>query len=337
VKNEVAITGVGLISPWGERIEDIVSALNKTEKSDGDKPVVMKTIGQFDSVQKLGRKGLRQMNRSAMFSVYAALQCLSDSNLDASLASDELGVVLGTQFGHLDRMEQMMKVIRDEGARSLNPTDAGYGGLNVLASIIGVRTNAKAVNATINNGCASGLDAALYACGMITGGHAKYVLAGGVETTSKYYLEWLRANQNDRAYEGAGFIQLEKPDTAERRGIKPYAVIRAFASLPYVGADCVTKSMNKALMSASISAEEIDLFIGGDKCSYKYENSKFQPKRKIFIKDILGEGMAVSGIYQLLIALRFLKDDYRNALIHLCGQGENSLSVILTNSAAMTR
>ena len=334
MKNEIAVTGIGLISPWGEQVEDVVSALDKMKKSESGKIFVTESIDRFDSVQKLGKKGLRQMNRSAVFGTYAAIRCLSDSGVDVSNLSDELGVVLGTQFGHLDRHEQMLKIIREEGARNLNPTDAGYGGVNVLASMIGMRTNAKSVNATINNGCTSGLDAVQYACRMITGHHAAHILAGGVETSSKYYYKWLQANQNIRAYEGAGFIHLEKPETAEKRGVKSYAAVRGFSSFPFVEANSISKSMSRALTNADVGAEEIDLFVGGDKDSYKdCEIAKFQPKHKVFIKDILGEGMAVSGIYQILISLHFLKNNYANALIHLSGREGNSSSIILSNCA----
>jgi len=319
----------------GEQIDDIMVALDKMKRIDIKKPFNIETIDHFDSIQKLGKKGLRQMNRSAVFSTYAALKCLSDSRLIVSDASNELGVVLGTQFGHLDRQEQMMKVIIDEGSRNLNPTDAGYGGLNVLASMISIRVNAKSVNATINNGCTSGLDAIQYACWMINRDHAKYILVGGVETTSTYYLEWLQANNFNLAYEGAGFIHLEKPETATKRGAKIYAFIRDYSTFPYVEANGIAKSIDHALINAGIGAEEIDLFIGGNEYEYvNYDNSRFHPKHILFIKDILGEGMAITGIYQVFTALHLLNDNYTNVLIHLCGHGGNSSSIILSKSAA---
>lgn len=335
-KNDhIVISGCGAISPWGEGYEGIGKVLANNQMSKKNNVFSINTVSGFDASQKLGKSGLRAMNLATKFGLVAALDCLADARLNTLVVDTKVGVVLGSHLGHMDRLEEMMKIILEEGSCGLSPMGSGNGAINVMASAIGMRIGARALNSTINNGYTSGLDAVQYGCRSLVNNHVEYVLAGGVESASPYYIDWLKANGCNLAFEGAGLILLEKSSTALQRGINPLGTVKGYSTTPYLDLNSVERSICIALKHASLRIGEIDAFIGTSDLYGEQDEGKILlglgfNGSCLFLRQALGEGLAVSGIYQMMAGIDLLKKGYRNVLIHLYGKDSNSSSLILS-------
>jgi 3-oxoacyl-[acyl-carrier-protein] synthase II len=331
--DHIVISGCGVISPWGEGYEAISEFLANDQKSKNS--FTINNVSGFDASQKLGKSGLRAMNCATKFGLAATLDCLADAGLNTTAVDTKMGVVIGSHLGHMDRLEEMMKTILEEGSCGLSPMGSGNGAINVMASAIGMRIGARALNTTINNGYTSGLDAVQYGCRSLVNNHAEYVLAGGVESASRYYIEWLKANGCNLAFEGAGLILLEKSATALQRGITPLGTVKGYSTTPYLDLNSVERSIGMALKRAGLRVEEIDAFVGTSDLYGEQDEGitllglGFTGPR-LFLRQVLGEGLAVIGIYQMMVGIDLLKKGCRNVLIHLFGKESNSSSLILS-------
>jgi 3-oxoacyl-[acyl-carrier-protein] synthase II len=332
-KNDnIVISGCGVISPWGNSHVEVFKALLSEQKTD----ITFNTVNDFDALKILGKSGFRAMNRASKFGVCAALDCLSDAQIDATKIGDETGVVIGSHLGHMDDVEEFIQIIMEEGAYCLSPVKAGNGGINIMAATIGMRIGAKALNTTIHNSYTSGLDAVQYACRSLTNDYAEYILAGGVEAASQYYMEWHKSNGSLQAFEGAGMIFLEKQRTALERGIKPLGVIKGYRTMSYYGINSINRSIDLTLKSAGLGVESIDAFVGsGDFSVEQVEEKSLSnlgftgPSR--FVRQILGEGLSVSGIFQIMIGINFLQNGCRNVLVHVFGNNGSTSAMILSS------
>lgn len=333
--DDIVVSGCGVLSPWGESGGVINEVLLNNQMSTKNNDFGLQTVRGFNPSQQLGKSGLRAMNSATKFGLAAALACLNDAKLDTAAVDTETGVVLGSHLGHLDKLEEMIKTILTEGSCGLSPMGSGNGAINVMASTIGMRIGARALNTTINNGYTSGLDAVQYACRLLGKNHAAYVLAGGVEAASRYYVEWLKANGCKRAFEGAGMILLEKSTTAQQRGITPLGWVKGYSTTPCINLNSVGRSIGNTLKHAGLRIREIDAFVGSGELYGEQEEVAALSRLgftgpRLFFRQVLGEGLAITGIYQIIVGADLLKRGCRNVLIHLSGKEGNSSSLILS-------
>lgn len=335
-KEDVVISGCGVISPWGNRYAEIFKALKDGQTPiQTDKSFNVSTVNEFDASEILGKKGLKVMNRATRFGVCAALDCLSDARIEISEIGDSTGVVIGSHLGHLDSMEEMIRTVLEEGSYGLSPLRAGNSGINVMAATIGIRIGARAINTTIHNSYTSGLDAVQYACRSLTNNYAEYVLAGGVESASRYCIEWHRTNGSMLAFEGAGIIFLEKSCTALRRGVRPLGVVKGYSTMPYSGLDSINSSIGSTLKSANLGIDAVDVFVGaGDFFGEQVEEKSLSELgftgSHLSVRQTLGEGLGVTGIFQIMIGVNLLQKGYRNVLIHLFGKTGSTSAIMLS-------
>jgi 3-oxoacyl-(acyl-carrier-protein) synthase len=334
---DLVITGCGGISPWGNRYEDIFKATEGPASVPIVKNLRFGTVNDFDAAAKLGKSGLKVMNRATRFGIGAALDCLADARLETAEIGGEIGVVIGSHLGHMDDVEEMIRTILEEGSYALSPLKAGNGGINVMAATIGMRIGARALNTTIHNSYTSGLDAVQYACRSLSNHYAPYILAGGVESASRYCMEWHRINGSRLAFEGAGVILLEKRHTALDRGVKPLGVIKAYSSRPYSGPDSISQSLAATLKSANLGMEAVDVFVGaGDGCGEPAEEqSLFElgfGGSRLSVRESMGEGLAVTGIFQIMLGVNLLQKGCRNVLIHLYAGTGGTATILLSLS-----
>ncbi|MCW8966279.1 MAG: beta-ketoacyl synthase N-terminal-like domain-containing protein [Candidatus Pacearchaeota archaeon] len=330
--DDVVISGCGVISPWGNSHEEVFKALINEQKTDDN----FKTVNDFDALKILGKSGLRAMNRASKFGVCAALDCLSDAQIEAAEIGDETGVVIGSHLGHMDDVEEFIQTIMEDGSYCLSPVKAGNGGINIMAATIGIRIGAKALNTTIHNSYTSGLDAVQYSCRSLANNYAEYILAGGIEAGSRYCMEWHKTNGSIQAFEGAGMIFLEKQRTALERGIKPLGVVKGYSTMSYYGVNSIIKSINLTLKSAGLGIESIDAFVGSGDFSVEQVEEKALsdlgytgPSR--FVRQILGEGLSVNGIFQIMVGINFLQNGCRNVLVHVFGNNGSTSAMIFSS------
>jgi 3-oxoacyl-[acyl-carrier-protein] synthase II len=252
---KVVITGIGVLSPIAIGRAAYWDALQAGVT--GFRPVTLfdvshfqvRTAGEitdFDPLPLLGKKGLRDLDRSTRLVSAAARLAIDDSGLVISEEScRSLGVSIGTTFGSLHSIAQFDRSGLIEGPRFVNPSHFPNTVINSPASQVSIRFGIKGFNTTISTGFCASLDALSYAADFIRLGRAECVLAGGVEELCEetfhafHALGYLSGSTGAQAAcrpfdarhdgfvlaEGTAVIVLEEESHALRRGADILATV----------------------------------------------------------------------------------------------------------------
>ena len=191
MNTRIVITGIGVLSPIAIGRDAYWERLSQGKT--GFRPVtlfdttpfhvnVAGEIDDFDPLSFLGKKGLRDLDRSTRLICSAAKLAINDSRLDITEDNTHsMGVSIGTTFGSLHSISQFDRSGLIDGPRYVNPSHFPNTVINSPASQVSIRFKIKGFNTTISTGFCASLDAVSYASDFIKLNRADVVLAGGVE------------------------------------------------------------------------------------------------------------------------------------------------------------
>ena len=186
----IVITGIGVLSPigigkdsfWDGLIEGKTGFKQISLFDTSDFNVHIAGEVDFDPVEFLGKKGLRNLDRSIKLICSSGKLAIDDSHLEITDGNaHSLGVSVGTTFGSLHSISQFDRVGLIEGPRFVNPSHFPNTVLNSPASQVSIHFRIRGFNTTISTGFCASLDAVSYAIDFIRLNRADVVLAGGVE------------------------------------------------------------------------------------------------------------------------------------------------------------
>lgn len=352
MRNEIAVTGIGVFSPIGNGRDHYWNALKEGKKGFRQITVFdsaalsVHVAGEvdFDPVALLGKKGLRDLDRSTRLLSAAALAAVDDAKL---LISDDnshdAGVSVGSTFGSLHSISQFDRSGLIEGPRMVNPSHFPNTVLNSPASRVSIRLNIKGFNTTISTGCCSGLDAIAYAADFIRLKRADVVLAGGVEELCEETLLFFEkmgylsgADGSDPLCcpfdarrkgtilsEGAAVLVLEDMDHALNRGAEILALVKgcgnAFSSeRPEAG---LAAAMRAALNEAVATSNDIGYIAASANGTARLDAMETRAIREVFgelagqvpvsaVKSMCGETYSASGALAVAAAAGALKEGF---------------------------
>ncbi|MFH1877556.1 MAG: beta-ketoacyl-[acyl-carrier-protein] synthase family protein [Candidatus Omnitrophota bacterium] len=295
----IVITGIGVLSSTGigknafwDSLKNGISGIKPVTLFDTSnlRSKLAGEITDFDPEAILGKKGLRNLDRTTLLGLCAAKLALADAGIEDPVSegeTDYVGVSLGSTMGSVRSISEFDKVILTEGPRAVNPALFPNTVINSPASQISIRFNIKGFNATISSGFCSSIDALFYAMTMINLNGYHTVLAGGVEELSEQtykgfnkvrHLAGSREGKDeincpfDRRRngivfgEGASIFILEELEHAKKRCAEIYGEILGYGTsfdpesvlICNPKATGATESMKCALLDAEISADTID-------------------------------------------------------------------------------
>lgn len=217
IENEVVVTGIGTISPlalsskqWSERFD--VSSFNDLSQE----------LFEFDA-KKHFQKGYKYWILATQYLIAAANEALKDScwNKD-EFKSDEMGVVIGTNFSVYPTIEQFNVTIRNEGAQGISPIMAPNFSINIPASTLSIYYGMRAFNLTMTTSIVAGIQALEIACNALRKGKARYILVGAVEDQIP---QWKDRNVAAVGWGGSCVLVLELKDSAIKRGVPWYGSV----------------------------------------------------------------------------------------------------------------
>jgi len=359
MERKVVITGIGILCPIATGRDAYWDALQAG--ATGFRPVTLfdtapfavKTAGEitdFDPLPLLGKKGLRDLDRSTRLVSAAAKLAIDDAGLTLSEAnSRSLGVSIGTTFGSLHSIAQFDRSGLIEGPRFVNPSHFPNTVINSPASQVSIRFGIKGFNTTIATGFCAGLDALSYAVDFIRMGRADCVLAGGVEelceeTTRGFHLlgclsgadgsEPLSCPFDARRNgvilaEGASILVVESDEHARARGASVLAEVRgrgnAFDPLTdssFLRAGQGLKSaVQEALREAGLRPQDIDYVCSGANSTKGMDRLESRVIREVFggaasappvssIKSMVGEAYSASGAFAAAAAVGAIRKGF---------------------------
>ncbi len=260
---KVVITGMGVISPVGNSIDEMwsnlrngVSGLTSITKFDASR-VDAKVAGEvknFNIRDYADAKDARRMALFTQYAVAAAKQAWEDAGLDSGSADPErVSVMLGNGIGGTEVDAEGYKVLFERGPSRFSPMMIPKLIANEGAGNISIMLNAKGLVHTLVTACASGTDAMGMALDLIRSGRADVVITGGTEATVTEYcvggfcsMKALSTKYNDEPQrasrpfdadrdgfvmaEGAGILILESEAHAKARNARIYCEFAGYGA-----------------------------------------------------------------------------------------------------------
>ncbi|GBE04261.1 3-oxoacyl-[acyl-carrier-protein] synthase 2 [bacterium BMS3Abin09] len=345
--NGIVITGLGVIAPNGIGKEKFWDALK--EGKSGIKPVkrfdtqALKCskageIQDFKPEEFLGKKGLRDLDRSSRLLCSSAGMAIEDAGLKIDHTNtDDIGVCTGTTLSSLWNYAEFDKEAINEGPLFTDVALFPGTVMNAASSQVSIKYNIQGFNTTISTGFSSSIDALKYAIDFIKLKRIKAVLVGGVESLSPvnytgfYRLGYLAGINGEEIScpfdkrrngiivgEGAAVVVIENEEYAKERGARIYARVNgignhfeAFKMGKYhPEATGLKASMKDAMKNSELDVSEID-YIGASANSVP-EQDRLETKaiKDVYgkyaynipvssIKSMIGETFSAGGLFQI--------------------------------------
>ena len=295
-KRRVVITGMGLITPIGNTVEETwASSLegrsggNLIEHFDtSDFGVkIGANVKNFDVEQYLDRKEARRIDVFIQLGIAAGVQAVDDAGIADMAESDRVGIAIGSGIGGINTIEDTHSTLLKSGPRRVSPFFVPASVINMISGSLSIRYGFRGPNIAIVTACTTGTHNIGFGARMIQHGDADVMVVGGAEWatspvtiagfTSMKALSsrnedperasrpWDRDRDGFLLGDGAGVIVLEEYERAKARGAEIYCELSGFGmsadahhitSPPDDGHGAVA-SMTNALLDANMNAEQI--------------------------------------------------------------------------------
>jgi 3-oxoacyl-[acyl-carrier-protein] synthase II len=259
----VVVTGVGLITPIGQTVEEtwagLMSGRNGADfikKFDTEKFSVKFAceVQGFDPLKFIPKKEARKMGAFIHYAIAASVEALADSGLKLTEQnrfpdeiSENVGTYISSGIGDFWAIEREHSKLLNDGPDRVSPFFIVSAIVNLAAGQVSIRFGAKGPNSATATACSAGAHAIGDSFKIIQRGDADVMICGGAESAitpmSVAGFASMRAlsTRNDdpqhasRPFErdrdgfvigeGAGIMILEELEFAKRRGARIYAEV----------------------------------------------------------------------------------------------------------------
>lgn len=298
MRNRVAITGMGLITPIGNALDEFwenllrgksgIALTTKCDCSDLASKISGEAKG-FDPLNYMDKKEARRVDLSQQYAVAAADLAVTDAGLNkASFNADRAGVIIGSGIGGIITFEQQHTLVVEGRPHRISPFFIPMMIADMAAGVVSIRFGFKGPNYAVVSACASGANAIGDAYQIIQRGAADIMITGGTEASitrtavAGFCNAKALSTRNDEPErasrpfdkdrdgfvisEGAGILVLEALDHAIKRGAKVYGELAGLGmsadayhiTAPSPDGDGAARSMLAAIEDAGMNPAEID-------------------------------------------------------------------------------
>ncbi|MDH7485739.1 MAG: beta-ketoacyl-ACP synthase II [Anaerolineae bacterium] len=294
----VVITGLGAVTPVGNDVpttwEALLNGRSGVERIRCFDPSEFKTqfaaeVKDFDSVQYVGRREARKLDRFTHFALAAAGEAIADSGLDlAAEDPSEIGVLVGSAVGGVISLLEQSALMAQSGPRRVSPFLIPALMMNAAAGQIAITFGLQGPNLAVASACATGAHAIGEAAAIIRRGDAQVMLAGGSEAgivpvaIAGFNVMGALSTRNDAPQracrpfdahrdgfvmgEGAGMMVLESLAHARARGARIYGELVGYGAsadafhitAPAEDGKGAALAMQRALKQAGIPPTAVD-------------------------------------------------------------------------------
>lgn len=261
----VVVTGLGMISPLGNTVEDSwqsliagKSGISKIESFDteGFATQIAGQVKDFDVTEyDLSTKDARKIDVFIQYGIAAAVEAMKDAKLDDNINSKQvdanrIGVAVGSGIGGISTIEQTVLDLDKKGPRRVSPFFIPASIVNMAAGNIAIRYGLKGPNFSIATACTTGTHNIGYGARTIAYGDADIMVVGGAEMATcpagvagfasaramstrnddpaKASRPWDKDRDGFVLGDGAGVLVLEEYEHAKQRGATIYAELAGF-------------------------------------------------------------------------------------------------------------
>ncbi|HKN82369.1 MAG TPA: beta-ketoacyl-ACP synthase II [Pyrinomonadaceae bacterium] len=262
----VVVTGLGLVTPVGNNVEDTWTALmngrsgaDYIKKFDAEKFSVKFAceVKNFDPLTFIAKKEARKMGAFIHYAIAASIEAVADSGIKLTPQgkfpddiSENAGTYISSGIGDFWAIEREHSKLLDDGPDRVSPFFIVSAIVNLAAGQVSIRFGAKGPNSATATACAAGAHAIGDSFKIIQRGDADIMICGGAESAITPMsiagfsaMRALSTNNDDPLHasrpferdrdgfvigEGAGIMILEELETAKRRGARIYAEIAGY-------------------------------------------------------------------------------------------------------------
>jgi 3-oxoacyl-[acyl-carrier-protein] synthase II len=297
-QRRVVVTGLGVISPVGNTVDEAWSNLLAGRSGIG--PVtrfdasaynsrIAGEVKDFDVARYIPAKHARHMDLFIQYGVAAGIQAVRDSGLTITDSNSErIGTVLGAGVGALPMIERTHTDLQNRGPARISPFFMPATLPNMISGWLSVQLGLRGPNLSISTACTTGLHCIGQGARLIEHGDADVLVCGGAdatisplgvggfacaralssrnETPTTASRPWDRDRDGFVIGEGAGAVVLEAYEHAKARGGRIYAEVIGFGmsadahhiTSPAEDGDGGRRSMVNAMKNAKINPEDVD-------------------------------------------------------------------------------
>lgn len=188
------ITGLGVVSPLGNSVDTLWSALldgkcgigaiTRFDVSAYPTRIAAEVKG-FDPAAVIDKKEVRRLDLSEQYAICASEYALRDASLDsvglAEVDLDRCGVVIGSGIGGVGTFEEQHSKLLTSGPGRVSPFFIPMMIIDMCAGIVSIRHGFRGPNYGTVSACASSAHAIADAFRIIQRGEADIMLTGGAE------------------------------------------------------------------------------------------------------------------------------------------------------------
>lgn len=292
----VAVTGMGIISPIGNTVEEFWSSLKEKKVGIGEltrfdtSAYQVKLAAEVKSFDPLQYMNFKEAKRMELFSQYA-VAAASDAIKDANLVLEEedrtrIGVSVGCGIGSLQILEQAHTKLTTRGPGRVPPLLVPLMITNMAAGNVAIHFNLKGKCTNVVTACATGTHSIGEALRAIQCGDADVMIAGGTEAAisplgiSGFAALTALSTSTDPLHasipfdksrggfvmgEGAGIVVLESMEHAKARGAHILAELAGYGATcdayhitsPSEDGEGAARAMLLAMKEAGLGIHEV--------------------------------------------------------------------------------
>lgn len=292
----VVVTGMGIISPLGNNINDAwskilssQSAISQIDRFDFTKfpSQIAGLVKDFDPEKYMSKKDANKIDLFIQYAMAAASQAIEESDISNIANKERIGVSVGSGIGGLRNIENTKTSFIN--GKKISPFFIPSTLINLAPGNISIKYGFKGPNYSVVTACSTSADSIGFAYNNIKYGDADIMVAGGSEAAitelsvggfsacralstsfndrpSIASKPWCKKRDGFVISEGAGILILEEYEHAKKRNANIYGEVLSYAITsdgyhivaPEPEGKGAIRTMKIALEKANLTSDNID-------------------------------------------------------------------------------
>jgi 3-oxoacyl-[acyl-carrier-protein] synthase II len=294
LQRRVVVTGMGIVSPIGNSINDAwdacksgISGISFNETNILDSPVTIGgRIKDLDLKEYLDVKEIRRLDPFIQYSLISSSQAIKDASIDSLIDCSRVGVNFSSGIGGISNIEKNHDLLNNHSYKKISPFFVPGSIINMASGFISIRNGFTGPSMSTVTACSAASHSIGMSARSIAYGDADIMIAGGGEMSSTPLgiggfiaaralsessdpLTASRPWDKDRdgfvLSDGSAALVLEEYEHAKKRNVHIYGEIIGFGmssdahhmTAPPENGKGAAKAMHEALKDAEMDCSEI--------------------------------------------------------------------------------
>jgi 3-oxoacyl-[acyl-carrier-protein] synthase II len=296
MKERVVVTGMGVITPIGNNIQQFWDGIKAGKTGFGKisafdttafKTTLAAEVKDFNPADYMDKRVARRMELFCQYAVAASKEAVENAGLDMSKEDAfRVGVCVSSSVGSLQAMEREEKRLLEKGPGRIGPLFVPLMISNMASGNVSIALGCRGKSLNVVTACATGTHSIGEAYRSIQAGEADVMIAGGAEAAicpigiggfaaltalssaedpARASIPFDKERSGFIMGEGAGVVVLESLSHAKARGAKILAEIGGYGATSdayHITSPCedgsgAAKAMTLAMEEAGVTPEEV--------------------------------------------------------------------------------